>query len=63
MVTVQDIIFAQDCFALLRRLIATQGDHDDDADQHESLDRKRGLGWWWSGLGLHEKGERWEKSV
>jgi hypothetical protein len=63
MLTVQDIIFAQERFALLRRLTATQGDHDDDADQHESLDRKRGLRWWWSGLGLHEKGERWEKSV
>jgi hypothetical protein len=66
-VTVGDIIFTRERFALVRDSIATRGDHADDTDQHEpeqeDLDRRLGLKKWWGSLGVHEKGERWEKCL
>jgi hypothetical protein len=65
--TVHDIIFILDRFALQRDSIATRGDHADHTDQDEPQqqdpDRLPGLKKWWDGLGVHENGERWEKCL
>jgi len=66
-VTVHDIIFVLERFALQRDSIATRGDHADHTDQDEPQQhdpgRRPGLKKWWDGLGVHEKGERWEKCL
>ena len=66
-VTVHDIIFVLERFALLRNSTATRGHHADHTDQDEPQqqdpDRRLGLKKWWDGLDVHEKGERWEKCL
>ena len=65
--TVHDIIFVLERFALHRDSIATSGDHADHTDQDEPQqhdpDRRPGLKKWWDGLDVHKKGERWEKCL
>jgi hypothetical protein len=67
LVTVDDIIFALERFALVRDSVAVREDHAGDIDQHEPQqqdpDGRPGLKKWWDGLGVHEKGERWEKCL
>ncbi|KAL5344409.1 hypothetical protein ACLOAV_010669 [Pseudogymnoascus australis] len=66
-VTVHDIIFVLERFALHRDSIATRGDHADHIDQDElqqhDPDRRPGLKMWWDGLDVHKKGERWEQCL
>ncbi|KFY32041.1 hypothetical protein V493_00579 [Pseudogymnoascus sp. VKM F-4281 (FW-2241)] len=66
-VTVHDIIFVLERFALQRDSIATRGDHADHTDQDElqqqEPNRQPGLKKWWDGLGAHKNGERWEKCL
>ncbi|ELR09837.1 hypothetical protein GMDG_04320 [Pseudogymnoascus destructans 20631-21] len=63
-VTVHDIIFVLERFALQRDSIATRdhADHtDQDEPQQQDPNRQPGLKKWWDGLGAHKNGERWEK--
>ncbi|KFY97780.1 hypothetical protein V500_01919 [Pseudogymnoascus sp. VKM F-4518 (FW-2643)] len=66
-VTVHDIIFVFERFALQRDFFATRGDHADhtqqDEPQQQDPNRQPGLKKWWDGLGAHKNGERWEKCL
>ncbi|KFY78642.1 hypothetical protein V499_02245 [Pseudogymnoascus sp. VKM F-103] len=65
-VTVHDIIFVFERFALQRDYIATRGDadhRDQDEPQQQDPNRHLGLKKWWDGLGAHKNGERWEKCL
>ncbi len=66
-VTVHDIMFVLERFALRGDFIATRGDHADHTDhdepQQQDPDRRLGLKKWWNGLGVHKNGERWEKCL
>ncbi|KFZ20229.1 hypothetical protein V501_00263 [Pseudogymnoascus sp. VKM F-4519 (FW-2642)] len=65
-VTLHDIIFVLERFALQRDYFATRGDadhRDQDEPQQQGPNRQLGLKKWWDGLGAHKNGERWEKCL
>ncbi|ELR10089.1 hypothetical protein GMDG_04489 [Pseudogymnoascus destructans 20631-21] len=65
-VTLHDIIFVLERFALQRDYIATRGDadhRDQDEPQQQDPNCQLGLKRWWDGLGAHKNGERWEKCL
>ncbi|OBT74055.1 hypothetical protein VF21_07830 [Pseudogymnoascus sp. 05NY08] len=65
-VTLHNIIFVLERFALQRDYFATRGDadhRDQDELQQQGPNRRLGLKKWWDGLGAHKNGERWEKCL